>query len=191
MTLSKAFRYILVSFIVGIGTRSFIDIPIILVWGGSLGAMMVLVYAFRHENKNLAAMALMVLGCAVGVGRFMYVEWHIPDVSMLSYHRIKVVGMVNAEPNITETTQRLILAVQKIQDSNMSVAIPIFLQLRKYPAYHEGDIIRAEGMFEDHAYDGKTNGILFVSQEEKRMPLVFPSYACSSNIPSARIISPS
>ena len=167
MSPSKIFRYILVSFIVGVGIRSFVHIPVVLIWGVSIAAMIALAYACRHGNKKRAIAALMMAGCAVGMGRFTYAEQRVFDVSPLSHKMIQVVGMVNDEPSVTETAQRLTIAIRKIQGNNVSAPVTISLQLRKYPSYQKGDMIRSRGIFEEHAYDGKTSGVLFSYQEEK------------------------
>ena len=167
MAISKIFRYALVSFIIGIGLRSFFIIPIVMVWSACVLAMIAFAYAWRKNKNNAAAAAFFIVMCAAGIARFTYAQQHVPDMTLFSHKRIEVAGVIREEPIMTETSQRLIVEVTELQAQIVHVPVRIAIQLRKYPAYRKGDIMRLEGIFEASAYDGKTSGMLFSTQTEK------------------------
>jgi len=68
---------------------------------------------------------------------------------------------------ITDKGQILFVDMKEINGRVLTPSRSILIFLRPYPRYEEGDMIAAEGLFEQKPYDGKTFGILFASREEK------------------------
>lgn len=176
MTMSAAFRWLMICFIVGVGIESFVQIPIVFILLVGMSALIVCAWAWRRDQKNFVVYALCVLGLFVGIVRMNEAAQHAPELSALSQHYIAVSGVIAQDPKFSDKSQRLLLNVDNMLGDNLASPIPLLIVVQKYPVYQQGDIIRAQGMFEAKLYDGVAAGTMFSIKEEKigekPMPLV-------------------
>lgn len=158
----------IVGFIAGIGIQSYITIPIVILLGIGLMAMVALACAWRRKKKHVAVAALVFLACVAGISRMRYAQTSIPDLTAFSDRHIMILGTVTQHPRLIKEHQIVLLDVKEIDRISVTSPVVVSVMLRNYPRYKLGDIIASRGMFEAKPYNGITNGMLFSSYQEKR-----------------------
>ncbi|MDP3778641.1 MAG: ComEC/Rec2 family competence protein [bacterium] len=167
MTRSAIFRWLMISVIAGIGIGSFLSVPIIFVWLIGVCAMMVFAGAWKHSQPKLLVAMLVVIGMCAGITRMNYAKRYVADFSIFSGKHAVMTGRVTEDPKFIQSGQRMFVSVDELQGNRLASPVTISVITRSYPRYAQGDMIRAQGMFEAKAYDGVSSGILFSNKEEK------------------------
>ncbi len=167
MARSAIFRWLVVSFIVGIGIESFVRIPVGFVFFTGMGAMMMFAYAGRNGSAYAVLAALLTCGLLAGMVRMGYAKRYAPDLSSFSGMHITIKGILRDDPKFTRSGRQVIMDVSDINGHNLSRVVPIIAFVRAYPPYQAGDELGMEGKLEAKPYDGASAGIIFSAKEEK------------------------
>ena len=118
------------------------------------------VFFFLLRNKKLISLFLIIISLVLLRGHVLFSE---PQIPKYVGETISVTGIITSEPDIRETTMRLILSLEKIEigektiytDEKTIVIVPI------YPSHEIGDHIVATGKFKIPENFENDNGIEF------------------------------
>ena len=143
MTKSRIFLYALLAFIAGVAVRSFVVLPLLLLWAAMLGAVSVIALVAFRRKKTTAVYGLFLLVFVIGASRFAYVEASRPDLSSLYGRPHSFVGIVVEEPERTEKVERFAVETE-IEDTTFRALVTT----RLYPRYAIGDELDITGVLE-------------------------------------------
>lgn len=153
--------------IAGIGIRSFIGIPLEIVWGAGIVGITVMALGWRHGNKHVAYSAFFLLIFLIGMVRVEYAYRTIADLSAMMDTHATVMGVIETEPLVSEQAQSFTLDVQELNDRRMRRPAHIFIRLRKFPLYQRGDVLRVQGVLQPARFDGYISAAFMFPKEEK------------------------
>src|SRR3989344_4409834 len=143
MTKSRIFLYALLAFIAGVAVRSFVVLPLLLLWAAMLGAVSVIALVAFRRKKTTAVYGLFLLVFVIGAFRFAYVEVSRPDLSSLYGRPHSFVGIVVDEPERTEKAERFAVETE-IEGTTFRALVTT----RLYPRYAIGDELEITGVLE-------------------------------------------
>lgn len=166
MTASKIFFLFCLSFIVGIGVSSFVQISQPLMLGFIiLGLILISVFwslpapppsaAGRGEGrKKLVVIGFCILFLVLGIWRHQLAELKIQKSELIKYNdqaqKVTLIGIVIKEPDIRETHTKLTIQPEEIYTENGSRCIEgrVLITTRRYPEYQYGDKLKITGQLE-------------------------------------------
>jgi len=143
MTKSRIFLYALLAFIAGVAVRSFVVLPLLLLWAAMLGAVSVIALVAFRRKKTTAVYGLFLLVFVIGASRFAYVEASRPDLSSLYGRPHSFVGIVVEEPERTEKVERF-----AVETEIEGIPFRALVTTRLYPRYAIGDELDITGVLE-------------------------------------------
>jgi len=151
MSPSKILFLFCISFITGIFLESIVftqgglvsswGIPQILIWG-FLFVGIILIFSSFFFNNNLLLIGFLILFLAMGVLRFQISEFNITDDKLRKLNdkgEITLVGIINSEPDVRDTYQKIKV---KVGDSI------VLVMTKLYPEYKYLDQIKLTGKLE-------------------------------------------
>lgn len=156
MTPSGIFLYFCLSFIGGALLNSLVSIfqPSAL---GFLICAVFLIFVF-WKNQKLVFAGFCVVFLVLGIWRHQTAELRIMNNELRRFNdngNIVLVGVIAAEPKITEKIQKLIVEAEQITFENFSESGPpkkikgkILIAATNYPEYHYGDKLKITGFLE-------------------------------------------
>ena len=143
MTKSRIFLYALLAFIAGVAVRSFVVLPLLLLWAIMLGSVSVIALVAFRRKKTTAVYGLFLLVFVIGASRFAYVEASRPDLSSLYGRPHSFVGIVVDEPERTEKVERF-----AVETEIEGIPFRALVTTRLYPRYAIGDELDITGVLE-------------------------------------------
>lgn len=129
---------ILISFLLGVFIRSFLFIPVEIIYlGFGLGVVLIFCGLF-FKKRTLIILGVFVPVFVLGVFRFHYTDIHQPKNVFDDYLGEEVVfkGFVSEEPDRRENSQRLV-----VKDSKIKILVTTEL----YPEFNYGDYLLVKG----------------------------------------------
>jgi len=157
MTASKIFLYFCLSFIAGIFIGSMLGVlpgseVYLLLPGLILGILLISVF---WKYKKFVVIGFCLLFLVLGIWRHQQVELGITNNELRKYDdsgkTITLLGMVVAEPDIREKTQKLTIKATEIslaENSSLPVSARVLVTIWKYPEYQYGDKLKITGKIE-------------------------------------------
>lgn len=140
MSKSRIFLFLLLSFITGVGVRSFVRIS----YGGILFVMLSAAAVFslgimwKHKGMMVGGMIAVVF--VLGAMRLEMAERAIPDTSDLYGRKMILRGLVAEDPERKGQTQRVVLRIQNFN---------VLATMKAYPQFGVGDEVEMEGTIEN------------------------------------------
>jgi competence protein ComEC len=150
MTASKIFLYFCLSFILGIFLSSFfkISLPVLLVFL-ILG---IILLSVLWKYKTLVVIGFCILFLVAGIWRHQLALSKIENNKLRKFNdldqKISLIGVVSAEPDIREKSQKLIIQPKEIQHHGLVSGTKqdkILVTTRRYPEYQYGDKLKITG----------------------------------------------
>lgn len=106
-----------------------------------LGAFLLGAFFLKYRSAGMALCAVFLVGCAVGVARVSIMVQELPGAfEAMVGTDVELEGVVVAEPDIRETTQRIVIKTKKDGETAR-----ILVVAQKYPAVSYGETVRATG----------------------------------------------
>ena len=149
MTPSRIFLYCVLSFIAGIGIRSFISIPAAIVWFFVVGGLIVLTFGLVYKKHFTVIGAAMLVLCALGMMRYGHVENQKPDISRWYGASVVAEGAIVSEPRVDEAIARFDVEITAINHTVLVDSLRARVTVRRYPEFFLGDGIRMNGILEE------------------------------------------
>ncbi len=147
MSKSRLFLYILSSFIAGVATGSFREIPISVIWTGFIAGL-ALAAARGFKNKKWVWGVLLIV-FFIGIFRFEQVAQDRPDLVRWLGRDLYFTGVIWQDPDLAETSQRLKVKISSVGGVKISQPFFVLVTLRKYPAYKFGDEVKINGRLKE------------------------------------------
>ena len=151
---SRIFLLTLLSFVFGVGMRSFWEVPEFLVYGVAAFGCFLLVFAFSSANTRRSwIVGLCLLGCAFGILRFSLHKAAEADATVLPYAnggQVEVRGVVADDPDAREKNTRLVLEASDVLVDGVSHEAHgrVLLFVNRYPTFSYGDEIKSAGILQ-------------------------------------------
>lgn len=142
MTKSRIFLLLLLSFIGGIGVRSFATLPYAFLFFLSSFVGTLAAFGFYKGNKMLIVLGFCAALFMFGVFRYEQKLHHVADPRVFSSDNF--IGVVQEKPVRKASVQELIVLVRKAGGTKME-SLRSLVTLRKYPEYKLGDEIIFSG----------------------------------------------
>lgn len=148
---SRVFLYTLLSFVAGVGIRSFWDVPVNVVsMLGIVGGFFLFYWVFARAYSFLGIAGLCILVFSLGVVRFSFYEAAQTEATILKFAdsgEVILRGVVVDEPDVREKNTRLVVAVSAaVSDSTTHPAVGnVLLFTDRYPVFAYGDEVTATG----------------------------------------------
>lgn len=153
MTKSKVFLFLMIAFILGVGSGSFFDVSEELVLIAAIFAISIMAIFYRRGSKNLnfkvAFGAFLILVFLAGILRFDILESKTKILTNFndSNADIKLLGYIDDEPKRLVDKQRLTVLVKEIRASDYVIFTDekVLVTENLYPEFQYGDFISIEG----------------------------------------------
>ncbi len=137
---ARAFLYILISFILGVGTRSLLPIPTVFALTVSVVAFLGMIIAFRHATARFIFLCALLF--ALGILRFNISEPRNDSTAIRSLNNkgtVTFMGVVVQEPDVRQDSVKLTVSVRKVQ-------------LKKRDAAYRGKVLVTAPLYPEIAY---------------------------------------
>lgn len=154
MTKSKIFLFSLIAFVAGVAARSFVVVPLAVLFVGIIGAAAALGIGAIGKKRAVWIPTLFILAFLGGIIRYDYAEHQRPDLSSFYGKPLIMQGIVAEEPERTASAQRLAVEIELVEGGVVSSSFRALITLRSYPAYEIGDELKIESMLEEPENDG-------------------------------------
>lgn len=151
---SRIFLLVLVSFVLGVGVRSFFEVDMRFVAALAAGGSFSAVHWFLDRNKiwrGVTGMLLVVF--AFGMARFSWHELAKEEATVLSYANgdaLVIRGVVEDMPDVREKNTRLVIRVTEVMLDENEMPHPaagnVLLFVNRYPVFQYGDEVQARGI---------------------------------------------
>ena len=139
---SKAFLFLLFSFIAGIAVRSFLVVSIFYVFGLVILASVWLIIFWPHQKLKIFAFGLIFL--VGGIARFTLSLTEPPFLPPdISNKKIEVTGLVYEEPEAGEQTRKI--KVKITNGPEYIIGLKVLVTNNLQPAYSYGDLVKITG----------------------------------------------
>ncbi len=142
---------LLLAFLVGVFSASFMTVPVWTLWLLSLFAASCLCIYMIERRFVMIFVAIVFLGLALGCGRFIF--WrdtptdHQVDIAVGT--QVIVSGIVIDEPDIRENNTHISVEFKEIEnDSPKGVYGSALVFVPRYPEYKYGDVLKLSGKLE-------------------------------------------
>lgn len=157
MTKARAFVLILLSFIIGVGIRSFIEVPMFVI-AGINGLGIISLFIFRERRKKIV-FCLICIFCTLGIIRY---DLSLPkdsDETIKSFNGAYTLftAVVIEEPDVRQDHTKLTVEVKEVNFKVVTGRVLVRTQL--YPEYQYGDLLQIScelqtpEPIEDFSYD--------------------------------------
>lgn len=167
---SKIFLWCLLAFIAGVGMRSYIAMPVVILWILGIVALLVFLWALLKNFYPAAVYAVLAMVLVGGMIRFDTYTRDQPDLSLLFGKPLMLDGVIVREPQFSEQAERLYI---ETHDRAYGKFI-LLATTRKYPAYHFGDAVAVEGILRQPENFGEFDYVSYLSREGVSALMVFP-----------------
>ncbi|MBI2003388.1 MAG: DUF4131 domain-containing protein, partial [Parcubacteria group bacterium] len=153
MTKSKIFLFLMLAFILGVGSGSFFDISQSAVLMAAIIAVSLVAVFYRRGSRilnfRIAFGAFLVLAFLAGILRFDASESLTKVLTNFNdtNENIELLGSVNGEPQRLTDKQRLIFQVKEIRVPGYAAFTDekVLITTGLYPEFNYGDLISVEG----------------------------------------------
>lgn len=148
---SRVFLYALLSFVAGVGLRSFWDVPMgVVSMLGIAGSFFLFYWVFARGYSFFGIAGLCILVFSLGIVRFSFYEAAQTEATVLSFAdsgEVMLRGVVIDEPDVREKNTRLVVAVSVVVSNGTthSVAGKVLLFTDRYPLFAYGDEVAITG----------------------------------------------
>ena len=139
MIKSRIFLFLLLSFVVGVALRSFVQVPVIFIWVMVSCGTALAVFAIAQSKKKIAVYGFLLVVLALGIFRFEQAKNSDPDLSRLYGKEVVLRGYVTEDPERTLKIQRLKFWVESIGEEKIFPGFYVLISLERYPRYKIGD----------------------------------------------------
>lgn len=148
---SRVFLYALLSFVAGVGIRSFWDVPMSIVSIlGIVGGFFLFYWVLRRDQSVFGLAGLCILVFSLGIVRFSFYEAAQTEATVLRFAdsgEVTLRGVVVDEPDVREKNTRLVVAVSAIVSDGAThpAAGKVLLFTNRYPVFSYGDKVAVTG----------------------------------------------
>ncbi len=173
MTKSKIFLFLMLAFILGVGSGSFFDIASQAVLVVAIAAVSLVAVFYRRGSRILsfpiAFSAFLILAFSAGVLRYDASEslakvlTNFNDVNA----NIQLLGYVNDEPEQLTNKQRLLLQIKEIRVPGNAIFTDekVLVTSDLYPEFEYGDFVLAEGKLQSPKSFGDFDYAVYLAKE--------------------------
>ena len=155
MTASKIFLYFCLSFVFGIFLSSFFSfsLPVLL----AVLILGIILISALWKHKTSVVIGFCILFLVLGIWRNMAAESRILNSELQKFNdleeKITLVGIVSAEPDLREKSQKLTIKVEDIDGNpegkpSASCGARVLVTMGRYPEYKYGDKLKITGLLE-------------------------------------------
>ena len=152
MTASKIFLYFCLSFVLGIFLSSFFNfsLPVLL----AVLILGIILISVLWKYKTSVVIGFCILFLVLGIWRNMAVESRILNSELRNLNdleeKITLAGIVSAEPDLREKSQKLTIKTEKIyyETRPRSINGKVLVTTARYPEYKYGDKLKITGLLE-------------------------------------------
>jgi len=142
MTASKIFLYFCLSFVGGIFLNSLIPIPQIYMLGILILGIFFISLFWRYKNFVIIGFCLFFLVFGIWRHQIFFLKIENSPIKSFVGKEVKLIGLVEKEPEIKGKSQKLIIKVEKINQK-------ILVTTRRYPEYQYGEKLKINGKLEE------------------------------------------
>ncbi len=142
MSKAKTFFIICIAFVIGVGIRSFLPVPFIVLYCAGLSGAVVSILAWK--NPKIRIIGLCLIAVAVGVVRYDFSEPRVEshDIQFYNGNQVRIIGVVNQEPDTRQNHVKLTVSVIKgIEGVEELVSGKMLVRTTLYPEYNYGDAL--------------------------------------------------
>lgn len=155
MTASKIFLYFCLSFIGGIFISSFFFVSqLVLVAILILGILLISVF---WKYKNFVVIGFCFLFLVAGIWRYQKAELKVFNNELRKYNdsgeTVTLTGVVMAEPDIREKTQRFTIKIKSTEDGPLLTEGKVLVTANRFPEYQYGDKLKIIGKLKSPMQD--------------------------------------
>lgn len=140
MTKSRIFFFLLVSFLLGVGVRSFVPIPYAVLWILFLFCTVGIVVCIFRKWHVGAAIGFFIIAALCGVVRYDWHEQSLPDLAPIYGKTFSIEGYVVREPARGEKSQTFSFRVSRL-DTTEVPPFDIRITTGRFPEYRIGDTL--------------------------------------------------
>ncbi|MEK7559910.1 MAG: ComEC/Rec2 family competence protein [Patescibacteria group bacterium] len=181
---TKLIPILLLSFLGGVGLRSFFDVSLELSWAifGALCGFMAVQYSllksFRFEKVSILALALLLF--FLGIIRLSYFEKNIEKDNLHNFYgEILTIEGVVLENKFTQASQRIVA---------LSDEGKILLVTKVFPQYKYGDVLSISGSIEEPKNFKNINMKKILAKDKIYSQMVFPKIEKIGFAPPSKIM---
>jgi len=153
---SNVFLLGLLSFITGVGIRSFFDVDIRFVLVCAIvGAFLIVCWFFERNKIFFGIAGIVFVAFGFGIMRFSWHETAKEEATVLTYahgNTLTIRGMVEDAPDVREKNTRLVIRVAEVvPDKNempRAAEGKVLLFVNRYPVFQYGDELQARGILQ-------------------------------------------
>lgn len=171
---SRIFLWVLLAFMAGIAVRSFVAVPVIIIWFLGLVSLVGVVMGVTRRHSRTIFFGCLVLACAGGMLRFSWAEYSRPDLSQFYGRHLELTGVVGEEPVRSEKVQRLKVNVSFVDGARLEPDFFVLATMRLYPRYALGDELRIRGALEEPENFGGFDYVSYLARQDIFATLLFP-----------------
>ncbi|MEK7541798.1 MAG: ComEC family competence protein, partial [Patescibacteria group bacterium] len=148
MSKSRIFLWGMLAFVAGVGIRSFVFVPYIVMWMVGVAAAVMFVIGVRQGSRAAWMGGLFAVALVLGVFRLDMAEYHRPDVSAWYGKNVRAEGVVWEAPRRDVVLQRMKIKIRAIDGVSLGEPFFVLAGVRPYPRYHIGDRVQFDGVLQ-------------------------------------------
>lgn len=164
----------MVVFVTGVGARSFVFVPYILLSLAGMAAVVALAIGVMRGQQRAWIVGLCAAALLLGMFRFDMAEQDRPDLSQWYGKTISAEGVVWLAPRRDETVQRMKIKLRRIDGAVLERQFFVLATTRRFPEYHIGNTIRLEGVMEKPKNFSDFDYVSYLARDKVFAVMSFP-----------------
>ena len=153
---SRVFLYVLISFILGVGVRSFFEVPYVIIsMCAVVGAFLLVFWYLERQRVLLGITGALLVFFTFGMVRFSWQEAARENATVISFageQAVTLRGVMEDIPDVREKNTRLVIRVSEVLPSEDDVwrvaSGRVLVFVNRYPVFEYGDELEVRGMLE-------------------------------------------
>lgn len=166
MPKSKIFLFILLSFIGGVGARSFLTISLASLFIIFLAAAVCIGVGISKKIKYAILVGVFAVAFLAGATRFSHKEYLRPDLSSFFGMRASYRGIVWDEPRVTANSQQMKIKILEKDNAFFEKPFFVLATAAQYPRYFLGDDLEIIDSIEEPMNFGEFDYVSYLKRDQ-------------------------
>lgn len=170
---SRVFLFLLLTFVVGIAVRSFVEISMEMALVLLMSSAVVIAVGILRGSRRIIFFGALLILFFAGILRFSYAEISRPDLTSIYGKQVEARGIIVAEPERSLSVERFTIQISYLNDVKAEPFL-VLVTAGRYPRYELGDEVVVQGKLEKPENYGEFDYVSYLSRRDIFATMFFP-----------------